>query len=610
KGTQTVTYNGSARQMSVTNSAGLTTTQVFDTQGRLVSINQAATGETTRTTQYVYDAAGRLTLTQDPTGVRNYTFYDEAGRVSARVDGTGAVIEYIYNAAGQLTQQKHYANQVTEATRAAWFNGSTVMPTLVSEIRPATHTDDRTISYAYDSAGRQISSTNGIGTVTTYGYDGSHQLVSVKTGARTTRTFYDAAGRQSGQLDAEGYLRENIYNAAGQLVQVIRYAALTPSAQRASGSLDDLRPDVTGALSTWYFYDNAGRQIGSVDEQGFVTESVFDEATNTRQSIRYAMPYELAISTSTTFGSIQSAVASGAKQSITAVFDSMGRLSSQTQQDGTKIQYAYDTAGRLVKETAASGTTESRALTSRYNAFGEVTGRLLGEASALVVAGMTPAQVAAIYDQYGLTWSYDAAGRQVSVKDAFGNRSVSYYDEAGRLTHVVNALGEVKESLYNAFGEVSERTAITNRLSAANTNSLTGGLLNTTMKSLIVGIKNAANDNKTTYNYDHRGLLTSSVDAMGWLTSSTYSAFGELASLTRRISSSVTVRESYTYNKRGELLTRAEDTAALNRTTSATYDAFGRVTSRTDGRGLITTTTYDLNGRTVTVTDPLNQTRV
>ncbi|MDZ4385589.1 MAG: hypothetical protein U0998_00020, partial [Moraxellaceae bacterium] len=247
-GTQTVTYNGGARQMAVTNSAGLTTTQVFDAQGRLVSINQAASGETTRTTQYVYDAAGRLILTQDPTGVRNYTFYDEAGRVSARVDGTGAVIEYIYNAAGQLTQQTHYANQVTEATRAAWFNGSNVTPTLVSQIRPATHTDDRTISYVYDGAGRQISSTNGIGTVTTYGYDGSHQLVSVKTGARTTRTFYDAAGRQLGQLDAEGYLRENIYNATGQLVQVIRYAALTPSAQRANGSLDDLRPTTTGAL--------------------------------------------------------------------------------------------------------------------------------------------------------------------------------------------------------------------------------------------------------------------------------------------------------------------------------------------------------------------------
>ncbi|MDO9621084.1 MAG: hypothetical protein Q7I91_04170, partial [Moraxellaceae bacterium] len=248
KGTQTVTYNGSARQMSVTNSAGLTTTQVFDTQGRLVSINQAATGETTRTTQYVYDAAGRLTLTQDPTGVRNYTFYDQAGRVSARVDGTGAVIEYIYNAAGQLTQQKHYANQVTEATRAAWFNGSTVTPTLVSQIRPATNAADRTISHAYDSAGQRISTTDGVGTVTNYSYDGSHQLVRVQTGIRTTRTFYDAAGRQFGQLDAEGYLRENTYNAAGQLVQVIRYAALTPSAQRANGSLDDLRPTTAGAL--------------------------------------------------------------------------------------------------------------------------------------------------------------------------------------------------------------------------------------------------------------------------------------------------------------------------------------------------------------------------
>ncbi|MFX8805467.1 RHS repeat domain-containing protein, partial [Acinetobacter baumannii] len=84
--------------------------------------------------------------------------------------------------------------------------------------------------------------------------------------------------------------------------------------------------------------------------------------------------------------------------------------------------------------------------------FGEVTGRLLGEASARITAGMTTAQITAIYDQYGLTWSYDAAGRQVSVRDAFGNKTVTYYDEAGRVTHVVNALGEVKESLYNAFG--------------------------------------------------------------------------------------------------------------------------------------------------------------
>ena len=616
-GTRTTVYNGASRQIAVTNSAGLTTTQTYDTRGRLVSISQAGeggSGSVTRTTQYVYDAAGRLTMAQDPTGVRTYTFYDEAGRVSARVDGTGAVVEYVYNGAGQLTEEKAYANQVTAATLATWYNGTSVTKTLVSQIRPSANTGaDRVISHVYDSAGRRSSTTDAIGTVTTYGYDGRGQLVKVQTGDRITRTFYDAAGRQAGQLDGEGYLRENIYNTIGLLVRVVRYAEPTSAALRVSGTLDQLWPASTGALTTWYYYDDARQQIGSVDEQGFVTESKYNEELNTREIIRYATAYTGTLVTGTGFSTIRSAVSGSASQSTLVQYDGFGRVSTQTTQDGTVTRYEYDTAGRLVKETAASGTTEARTLTSRYNAFGEVTGRLLGEASARITAGMTTAQITAIYDQYGLTWSYDAAGRQVSVRDAFGNKTVTYYDEAGRVTHVVNALGEVKESLYNAFGEVKEQTAITRRLSAANTAGLTGGLLTTPVKSLVAAIKDAATDNKTLYIYDKAGLLFSREDALGYTTLHVYNAHGELTRLIRSIYSNyapaTVVGETYEYDRRGRIVRRTEDIEGLSRVTTSSYDAFGRVTSQVDGRGLTTTTIYDLNGRKITVRDPLNNGR-
>ncbi|MEK6789605.1 MAG: LysM peptidoglycan-binding domain-containing protein [Pseudomonadota bacterium] len=606
-GTQTSVYNGTTRQITVTNSAGLSTVQTFDTRGRLVSVSATGsdgyTANTTRTSQIVYDAHGRLTMTQDTTGVRTYTFYDEAGRVSARVDGTGAVVEYRYNEAGQLAQEKRYANL---ATTTSWYNGTVVTKTLVSEIRPTSSALDRVLAYAYDAAGRLSTSTNEVGLVTTSTYDARGLLMQTQAGDRVVRYFYDAAGRQLGQLDAEGYLRENRYSAGGQLVRVTRYEMATSPEWRASGTLDQLRPSTGNNLSTWYYYDDAGRQIGSVDEQQFVTETVFDDALNTLQSTRYAVAHTAAITSTTPFAAIKAAVASSAQQTTLVAYDSIGRVSQRTGADGVITTFEYDVAGRLVKETQAQGSPEERSQRLRYDAFDQVIGKLLGEASARVTASTTATQLATIYAQYGLAYRYDAAGRAVSITDANGNKTVSYYDEAGRLTHVVNALGEVSETVYSAFGEANERTQLLARLS--NPASLTGGL-NTPIKPLVQAIKNAANDNKTVYEYNALGLLTAQTDAMGWLTSMVYNSFGERTGLTRTLSAGTTTTQGFTYSKRGELLSSTEDVGGLNRTTGSQYDAFGRVVSTTDGRGFVSSTRYDLNGRKIVTQDPLNPSR-
>ncbi|OEC32750.1 YD repeat-containing protein [Pseudomonas cuatrocienegasensis] len=600
-GTRTHVYNGANRTVAVTNTAGMTTTQAYDTAGRLISLSQSAASLVTRATQYTYDAAGRLVMTQDPTGVRTYTFYDEAGRVSAQVDGIGAVVEYSYNAAGQKTQEKQYA---TLADTSTWFSGTAVTKTL-AQVRPSATANDRSTTYAYDAAGRLSTQTNAAGTVTTYTYDGQSRLIAQQTGDRVVRSFYDAAGRLTGQLDGEGYLREQVYDSVGRLVQVIRYATVTTPEQRAAGTLALLRPEAGENLQTWYFYDAMGRQIGSIDEQQFVTETVYDEAANLRRDIRYGTVYVQGVTLTTDFATVRDVVsATGVKQTTTTAFDAMGRVGQRTATDGTITAYEYDSAGRLIKQTAAQGTTEARTQTTRYDAFGQITGSLLGEASARITVGMTATQVAAIYAEYGLTYSYDAAGRVASVKDAAGNRSTSYYDAAGRLTQVVNALGEVSETVYNAFGEVSERTQLTTRLSAANTASLTGGLLTAPVKTLVQAIRNAALDNRSTYAYNTRGLLSSSTDAVGYVTSYAYNNFGEQSSVTRAIASGQTVTQSLSYNKRGELIGRIEDVGGLARSTSTVYDAFGRVIARTDGRGLTTTTRYESAGRIIDTFSP------
>jgi len=225
---------------------------------------------------------------------------------------------------------------------------------------------------------------------------------------------------------------------------------------------------------------------------------------------------------------------------------------------------------------------------------------------------MTEDQVAAVYADYGLTYAYDAAGRTANVTDAAGNRTVSYYDAAGRLTQVVNALGEVSETLYSAFGDVSERSQLSTRLSAANTASLTGGL-NAPIKPLVLAIRNASLDNRSTYTYDGRGSLTSSTDALGYQTRYDYNSYGEQTAIIRTHAAGatpVTSVEYLSYNKRGELIERLENyenTGTLIRSTAIAYDAFGRVISRTDGQGLASTATYASNGRIITVKNPLGQ---
>jgi YD repeat-containing protein len=106
---------------------------------------------------------------------------------------------------------------------------------------------------------------------------------------RLTRNFYDADGKLRGTLDGEGYLVEYKYDAAGELVETVGYANATSVALRVTGTLAQLTPAASAAdIHSYMLYNARGQVAGTVDGEGYLTESIYDTAGNTTRVIRYA----------------------------------------------------------------------------------------------------------------------------------------------------------------------------------------------------------------------------------------------------------------------------------------------------------------------------------
>ena len=659
-GTTLYTYDGKGRQLSVQNAAGeitltsyddannrtlvtqangLVTTSTYDRNGRLVSVSQgSAQSANLGTSTNYYDRDGRLYLQVDATGVRTGRLYDEAGRLVAEIDGNNRVTEYVYDRNNQLTQKIIYATAANTPAVEAYFAEPNGTPAnRLSTVRPPSSVSDQKSWRIYDLAGRLVRTVDAAGAVTDLHYDGASRLVGstqysrvIGTAAlgaapplttttpiadaendRITRRFYDSDGLLLATLDAEGYLTESRYDAAGRLVLQISYATATATAMRSGGSLAELMPtqNAQDQTSRW-FYDAQGRVLAQIDAEGYMTEYVYDGNGNITTSTRYAARVNATLlsqaTTATAVASLRPATAAGVHVTRTA-YDKLNRVTQRTNHENTVSFYEYDSAGNLVKTTNAANTSEVQTIHARYDLQGRLTGELTAEGGALLVAGLTQAQIDAIWSQHGLSHTYDAAGRRLSTTDAYGNRTLFFYDPSGRLTHSVNALGEVTEQQYDTLGQLTATIRYGARI--GSTTGLTGGLVSGALTAAIDGIRNATLDSRQSFTYSVTGKLASSTDELGHLTQSSYNAFGDLVGRTRALGGGAQLVQSMLLDRRGLVTGTVEDGAGINVVTSAIYDAFGRLTRSTDANGNVRQQSYDRLGRTITTTDALSAVR-
>ena len=255
----------------------------------------------------------------------------------------------------------------------------------------------------------------------------------------------------------------------------------------------------------------------------------------------------------------------------------------------------------------------------RYDLLGRVARELKGEGSQALATFMaanpsaTQAQIDAVWDQYGVVYAYDLAGRRVTATARPDNTQTNitrfYYDNDGRLRFEVNQLGERTEYRYNALGQVSDKIVYFTRIPVT---SLNGGLLTPALLTTLTASADSTRDAKTSYTYTLAGQLNTSTTVEGSSTTYTYNAFGENDVSVTQIDATRSVRHEFTYDNRGLLTNTKWDAASggFGTTEARIYDAFGRLTQVTDQRGNIAKIEYDRLGRTTATVDELNGRRL
>lgn len=486
------------------------------------------------------------------------------------------------------------------------------------------HRNIRVATYAYDDRGRAIS---------TQGADG----------ADLTTVAYSLDGNDSIRTVTNALGKETVY----------RFSAI-------SGSKSNVRlTDVDGtpsancpASSRSYTYATNGFVDSETDNEGRVTEyerNSRGRPTLIRQAAGTAAEREILL----TWDPDQDIVLQRAVPGLTTTYayDANGRLVSQTETDTTTHSLPYPTNGQT-RTWTWTYSTEGRLLTAdgplagasdRVSYTWDVDGNLatvtdeLGHVTTVLASNDRgfPIEVqdpngrvsefhydargrlvATVDEPAGInaqtSYEYDAAGNVTKVTSPNGAFLEYGYDNASRVTAITDNLGQSINYTYDALGNVTSQI---NR-DAGNTPYFQVAQAFDELGRLMTITR--AWSAQWDLSYDKVDNLVSVTDPNSRTTIASYDALDRLVAFTDERSATRSyayahgdepaletdpraIGTTYVRNGWGEVIEEASpDIGAL------TYvrDSRGLVTSRTDGRGVVTNYTYDGAGRLLSASYP------
>lgn len=417
----------------------------------------------------------------------------------------------------------------------------------------------------------------------------------------------------TGMRDRNGNVVTLRRDAAGRLIEIVsphgRWIRLTYDASNRITRADD-----SAGRFVQYAYDSVGRLIEYRDATQRLTVYTYDAA---HQMLTIRDPRNIVY--------------------LTNEYNSDGRVTKQTQADGTTYAFTYtvDGNGRVTQtdatdprgfvrrvtfnasgysltDTRAHGTplaqttayvrqsgtnlllsvtdALNRKTTYTYDASGNIlTVTRLAETPNAVTTTFTyePVfyQIATITDplNHTTTVTYDTNGNPIQVTDASGRATATAHDGQGRPIRITDGLGNTTQLLYAG----ADLVQVLDPLGHTTAYEWDGA-------GRAVGTV-SGRGHATHYEYDALNLDTRITDPLGGDTEFNYDANGNLLSLLDA-SDHATV---YTYDEMDRIVTRVD---ALGRQEEYTYDANGNLATVTDRKGQVTTYTHDALDRRIVVT--------
>lgn len=448
-----------------------TTEYTYDADGRVLTVK--APGDT-NPAQYVYvmnrcptcsGEKSRLDHIMLPEGTRIDFGYDSYGKLNMIKDSQNNTVNYAYDSEGNvLTGQIKDSGGTLQGNLGYQYDALNRLTTVAKP-------DNSSAQYTYDSRGSRLTVRDPNSAITTYSYDTLSRLISiVQPGNVTTAFGYDKNNNLSTVTDANNATTQYKYDDARRVYQVIS-------------------PD-TG--TTTYHYDPAGNMVSKTDAKG-VTISYSYDALNRLTTIDYPTDVDTVYTYDTCVnGKGRLCAMADASGTTSYEYSPKGQVTKETKviDSHTYItQYTYDQNGNMKTMTYPSGQvitynyTNDRAtsvLNGAANLATNIAYKPFGGMSAITYGNGLSSSIT--YDtQYrlatlttgtfqNLTYGYDYNGNITSITPG---KTYTYdaLDRLGTATGTWGSLGWTYDGVGNRLTENANNytyTPNTNKLFSAN----------------------------------------------------------------------------------------------------------------------------------------------
>jgi len=571
-------------------------------------------GNLNATTQYFYDAGGRVKLSVDPLGNVTKFEYDVSGNIKTKTEGMA-------------------------------LDTSTTPPSAVVTA------DTRVVQYNYDGANRLLqeivdpgdTKAGYLNLTTSYEYDERGNIVAITDAAgRRGETVYDGADQVAYQRTAEGFITRFERDAVGNKIAETQYAdadrnvILTANTQLPGNSEKD--------QTTTYRYDVANKLIERTSATGVINRMEYDAVGNVLTDIQNAEPaageysritsyqYNLANLAELEVGPLgNAAISSDAAEWVSfrqeagiVGADGKGKAAADLlPQDIAALRqlfattYQYDAAYNMTRVEAANTwvdmdsapavKTELRVTEYQY----DVNNRLVAEitdpgagnlnlrkqyrydAYAHVVAVISP------LGQERADQAVPALAVGTPERDAFLENYTSYtfYDKAGRETFSIDELGYVGEIKYDRLGNMASGHKYAQsvkdlypgiRISDFTAVEVVAALPAQTDANILYVIKDPVNDRQVVYSYNKaNNQISTTLDSVTNYAAE-YDADGLGIGYVKAANApSVMVKD---YDGVGNVI---RETDANHNTVYSYYDSRGLKIGSIDGEGYLSLSEYD-----------------
>ena len=293
-----------------------------------------------------------------------------------------------------------------------------------------------------------------------------------------------------------------------------------------------------------------------------------------------------------------------------------GQMLSSSDVESITSTFEYDALGNVMSRTEASGRPEERTTRYEYDALGRQIRTILPEMTVYNAYGGSygPRREEQTIDPETRV-TYDAFGNAVANHDVAGNVTFKVYDALGRVRYDVDAEGYVTEHQYDSFGNETALIRYATRLNMylvgvsqlslqdVQANLIADSTTDRTIQTQYDGLNRAERITQpAAVNFEPAsGVAGGQTFTAGATTVRQYNAFGQVVKESRLVNPLSNLwADTYAYYDHRGLETATVD--ALGYLTTFEYDETGDLTRQVEFAKPLTTNGWNLEGHAVPTT--------